>query len=81
MHKAIRNVQRSPGTEQSTAQGGWCGSSGMCSEIHTAETAEDTMSAAPQIGFNVKVSKTRHVLNSRKNGNELKEIEINGQKY
>jgi phage tail sheath gpL-like len=48
---------------------------------HIAETLEDMMTAASQIGLTINVSKTKYMINRKKKGNEPEEIEINGNKY
>lgn len=48
---------------------------------HVAETAEDITTAASQISLTINVSKIRYMINIKKRGTELEEIEVNGWRY
>jgi hypothetical protein len=52
-----------------------------CAVTHTAETLEDMTTAASQMGLTTNVSKTKHMINRKKKGNESEGTEINEQKY
>jgi hypothetical protein len=48
---------------------------------HLAETLQDMTIIASNMGLIINVSKTKYMINRKKQGNEPEEIEINGQKY
>jgi hypothetical protein len=86
MEKVIRNVKTNPGgtifnrTRQCLLYAHDVVVLGLAVK-HTAEALEDMTTVASQVGLTINVSKTKYMINRKKNGNEPEEIEINGQKY